>query len=708
MWLGLSRQGTPYLSSTRRGDRPRACSLPGFFLFLTVLTAPLAAAPPPVGVERLENPEAAFRFDTLDYPNVRGAPFVRIATGRSMQRYGEPPKNRYRHGFLLEDTAVSFRAFVIETLEMESFERTTMVAEDLRVGFDETDLKSYIDEKTRRYFRGDPFDPDGNRPDEGKDKISDRAKLFAIAWAASRNGLSADAARLFNVAARIPHKAHSGPLQSARERIAVDVAHAEMWRAVEQFGDISISRTDLLDRFRWLAASFPESPHHERARQTAALLAQMADEDEERAGRSVDWALRDLPIKEQVAEWIYRLRDQNGKQYYFPLECDVFSSHEGVEDSPAHVLVRFGYDAVPQLIEALDDQRLTRSIERDDEESFSHRILTIGRAAEAILTKIAGRRFDLPLDGGRRTSDADCAAAKKKLVRAWYDDFRRTGEAATWAAGVLRGDSNAVEQATRLVERYPTDAAQSIVAGARQACDPVVRGELVTLLAGLEGDGILPFLQEEAASTHLHAAYVEAGMVLARRGHPMGVAALLDRWRQAAEISDKCNVPEVDRSEANGIDKLAHYLVRLNDAASVRDVAARMHRFPFRVRMTIVEACDRDAFPVRAADGETAGPTPEFEEARLALLILALEDDRDRPERFPQLWQKCGETPRICDFAGQALFERDPNRYPFNLAADMMKRDQARYAMIAGWRKGHDLPPLPERKPKPPTAVAAD
>ena len=52
---------------------------------------------------------------------------------------------------------------------------------------------------------------------------------------------------------------------------------------------------------------------------------------------------------------IFQLRNQNGHQSSNPGACNIFSTLDGEEVTPAHRLVKIGYDAVPQLIEVLED-----------------------------------------------------------------------------------------------------------------------------------------------------------------------------------------------------------------------------------------------------------------------------------------------------------------------------------------------------------------
>src|SRR5207249_4190045 len=62
-------------------------------------------------------------FDTLGFPDVKGRPFVRVATGQWYRAGEDPPQNTYVRGFLLEDIGDTFSILTL-SLETESFRKT--------------------------------------------------------------------------------------------------------------------------------------------------------------------------------------------------------------------------------------------------------------------------------------------------------------------------------------------------------------------------------------------------------------------------------------------------------------------------------------------------------------------------------------------------------------------------------------------------------
>ncbi len=92
------------------------------------------------------------------------------------------------------------------------------------------------------------------------------------------------------------------------------------------------------------------------------MLQGMVNEDQKHPALTQE-QIDQLPLEKRIAELVWMLRDQNGHQMSQPGGCDVFSTNTRTErKSSAHQLLDIGYDAVPALIEALTDERFSRSV----------------------------------------------------------------------------------------------------------------------------------------------------------------------------------------------------------------------------------------------------------------------------------------------------------------------------------------------------------
>ena len=66
----------------------------------------------------------------------------------------------------------------------------------------------------------------------------------------------------------------------------------------------------------------------------------------------------------------------------------------------AQQLCEIGYDAIPSLIDHIDDDTLTRSVDYGRYHVFSHRVLTVGECCRQIIDEMlpTGREFDFLSD----------------------------------------------------------------------------------------------------------------------------------------------------------------------------------------------------------------------------------------------------------------------------------------------------------------------
>ena len=92
-----------------------------------------------------------------------------------------------------------------------------------------------------------------------------------------------------------------------------------------------------------------------------------------------------------------------------------------------------GYDAVPQLIHHLEDERFTRSVGFHRNFYFSHHVLRVSDCALAILEEIAGLRF-------WQSTDKEVAKSKERVV-AWYAELKKKGEKGFLTEATERGET---------------------------------------------------------------------------------------------------------------------------------------------------------------------------------------------------------------------------------------------------------------------------
>jgi WD40 repeat protein len=185
------------------------------------------------------------------------------------------------------------------------------------------------------------------------------------------------------------------------------------------------------------------------------MLLRMVKEDQAHAKK---------PFDSPIAELIFRLRDQTCSHVpNHPQPGEVY--YELFQDGalPAGKLVAHGYDAIPDLIAAIEDDRFSRAVIVPSDGALEPYVLRIGDCALTIIECIAARSFrERNYLSLHRNGDP---ARAKKAVADWWKEFQDHGERQMLIQGVRKGDLNSAAQAKALVEKYPVEALPVIMEG---------------------------------------------------------------------------------------------------------------------------------------------------------------------------------------------------------------------------------------------------
>lgn len=653
-------------------------------------------------------------FDGLGYPDVKNAKLVRVKTGGWSQSGDDEPVGDYQIGFLIGSDGEKFTVFGsdLSTVTYQRSPATTPARE--RVDYEPQTPKQILAScrKEREASAKDPF-----HRMRFSQRTSQAAELFVLAWGCAKLGFDAAAVELYELAAEAPsdRNVKDAP-KTVRGRIAEDMAHTEMWSAILAFGELSVGRPELLKSFERIVKNYPESSHHERAKETAELLQRMIAEDVEHAAkRKAGKPFAELSKDDQIADLVFQLRDQNGHQWSQPGSCDVFMTGSDKEDSPAHQLVKYGYDAVPRLIEALDDVRFSRSVGFHRDFYFSHSVLRVADCAEQVVSVIAGRSFyESPTTSGYMVKDGK-AKTTKQLVAEWYAELKKKGEKQTLIDTVAVGDRQAAQLAERLVDKFPDDALAPLIAGTRHAKEDWVRANLVAEAGRLKGDAPVPFLLEELKSASKLESRLAAARALHARGRSEAVEAMIAQWRKPAE--KKVSDPRFSSDYAS--EGLLRFLATSGKVAAIEALAEKFSECRVGVRLSIVEMFGRRGSSmsrVSTGSGPSVGPLDalgsnapkELRLAALKLLLTALDDREERTGMSGSWGDKSFSDPRICDMTAHVLYTLDTKRYPFDLEADAEQRtlDCAKLTNVLRAELGLAALPLPTTRAIKPVAEA--
>ena len=375
-----------------------------------------------------ESLQAAFRwFDGLGYPRVGDLPFVCVWDGTSDKDARGRVVAHAIHGFLVARRGERFTVFFPNLTQKTYVQNHLLAASPKRIEFENVDIETWA----RGWIAGtkslgavkkwdDPFDG----------RINEAAQIFVLARACAGHRLDSLALKLVKVQQNSGVGLGGESDWSYQKKLREHVAEVFMWDTILRFDKPRVGRDELLAAFRDISVRFGDSAFGPRAREATEVLDRMVREDRDHS--AVAKPIQTLHGKERIAELIFELRDQNGQQISQPGSCDIFMD-ERDKDSPAQQLVDIGFEAIPQLIEVLDDRRFTRSIAYWRSFAFSHTVMRVGDAARKIIERIAHREFDTGT--GRRDTFVEFgnASAMKKRIAAWWRDYKVRGEKARTA-----------------------------------------------------------------------------------------------------------------------------------------------------------------------------------------------------------------------------------------------------------------------------------
>jgi len=191
-----------------------------------------------------------------------------------------------------------------------------------------------------------------------------------------------------------------------------------------------VPREALLKQWKAIR-SLPTHPYSDTASKMIERYGQLVEEDHAWKEPSPDERARMDPAL-KAAYWLHRLRDRAAPPTGNPGPCDLlgdWSGQGGGESNPATELVALGWAALPLLIEHLDDERPTRSLQwwRAHAPKSWH-LLRYGDCCAFLFTLITG--VELPHEG-YMLQNTKLAEAKAEAVKWWSEALPR-GEEEYW------------------------------------------------------------------------------------------------------------------------------------------------------------------------------------------------------------------------------------------------------------------------------------
>ncbi len=568
-------------------------------------------------------------LDTMDgmgLPTYAGRQFVKVWTGREMDTGGDVVED-VQYGFLVSGGESEF-------VVLHLLEEVTYNHEWGNVRYEPADLSEAIDQEllAARAARQNQYRDAMMSYAYGT--MSPRLRLVLYARAARLGGLDSKARELLNAAIEAPGL--SMPLGSTGvvDEVRGDIALVLISQVLAQFSDESVTRQTLHEKLADIAARFPGTE--------AAIMADEYKTQLETAMQTPDAPVPDegAPAEQQVPGLIRALNDYGTSTGYTYVQR----------------LTALRHAAVPGLLAALDDQRLTRAA------MGGSIVPSIGRVGDVclwILREIAQRPFETP-----------------EQARTWWESVRGRSENELLLRDLREGGYEAMQSASRLLEIDAAVGIREVTAAARRATDPYLRARYVALLAQTPGDGQTAFLYEEAINANASLAVrIEAADGLQQRNDT--------RWVQPFFELVRSRLAELNQQSEDGymIMRVLHMLVQYGGARGLELVEQASQAVDPQQRLYLIQAIST----IDGADAETAD--------RVNGLLVANMTDQQLTFDYGGYGPGACGAQRVGDVVAGMLAQR--LGLQFDCTASSTERERARVALINRYREGRGEAPLP-------------
>jgi hypothetical protein len=334
-------------------------------------------------------------FDGLGYtPDLADKTLVAIETGFFTLGDGTQRVPQRLLGFLLSDSAEAFVVHLTTATDAR-YVRTGPTSTTGAVDFTRLNLRATADVMARWAREPGSTVLPANIPRYWRTQLT----LFMLARACAAAGFD-DLAHELVAASQVAERTEGSPY-TLKQELSGTIANQRVALAFADF-ERGGTRVAFREEVKRLVLNFPQADfaktESSAGREMLRELDRMIGEDSARTKRQAPATLQG---RARIAELIFLLRDQHAPQRTMPgypdfvcgwaLSDDARRSCED-QDSPVRQLINAGPAAVPQLIEALDDTRLTRAVHYY-RPGLPTQVLRVGDCALQILESISGLRF---------------------------------------------------------------------------------------------------------------------------------------------------------------------------------------------------------------------------------------------------------------------------------------------------------------------------
>jgi hypothetical protein len=607
------------------------------------------------------------RFDGTDTSRL---PFVKVATGLWRQRgsSGEPEVH-YRHGFLLSDNDGRFSVRFLDLTEATLTASRMATSEPSRVGFERISLTDHVQEVAKLL---DLIARDANEPRyymTPNEPMDPRGMALVLARDLARRHAWEDVNRIWNALGDIP---------KAREELGDGLRNR--WHLL--FGDPTVSRETLVNQVALWLDAFPNSyyrPWIETLR--GGLVAQLKDEK----AASRESRPTNEGVGAAIAALVKQLRDDT-----LPVDSEqhIFSGHfldiaapSGARSGVA--LVKFGFEAVPQLLEVVDDPSPSRCVWYSSRHGGGFRVFTIGDLARIVLQEIAGLVF---------------YGEPKELRQAWtawWADASVKGEETALAERVVKGDATSCSVAARFLERYPHRVAD-VMTACKKAVNRAYKTQFVEIVATSRDPSVEPFLIERLTSGPYIEPRVAAAQALLDRGDDRGVRHFIELWRRAEPLPEE-RQPDVPEAVADwdhelavqgGVSASVKLLLTSGSTDALTAIEEGLRAKPPNIRSAVasqLRSLTLDDVLRRVPDDRKRDTQARIEELMMSFLTDSSRSKGMWGFTFQGSFVSLTD-PRTADLTACAIVNLWPDRYRFDPMQPEAARDRQIAEILAAWK----------------------
>ncbi len=427
----------------------------------------------------------------------------------------------------------------------------------------------------------------------------------------------------------------------------------------------------------------------------AADLERMAVEDE--AHPKIGAAeFERLSPAEQARELVFQLRDEYAVQDDMWRRPWPFEPTQG--NGSRQKLAALGLPAVPALLEAMKDDRPSRSVLRNIRYGGGAWLSTIQDLAIEAVNDIAGVNFMWLVPNTGSMPIAEHRRLAQILAGDWWKTTQEQGDIAWLRARIVNGDEGAQYCLAAIAKQHPDALPELALHTIPNMADPRVRAEMLELLKKVNTPEVNQLLLDELTQGPSLQNRVTAAYLLRARHRPEALGAMLAEFAALPKgtLTDSTGPLSLGfdgMNEANSPILLLGFLLSSDSVLAIREVREILPRSETRLRGSIVEEAGRRLAAQGLDKVEPAGP--ETRQAVAALLIAELQDDGVlEGSNINGL-----NNPKVAEIAAWMLAGNWPDQYEFDWEAPAEKRA----AQLAAIRKqAASRPSLPAKPAEPP------